>query len=71
VGFSADYSVRSDRYRCEAARPDDVASELNDLPDGKGGYRLIARRDVFAIAERTVQEGSSLAAVQLHVAHIA
>lgn len=46
-------------------------AELDDLATGRGKYRLIARRDVFAIADRVAQEGSSWAVAQLHVACIA
>lgn len=46
-------------------------AELDDLAVGEGKYRLIARRDVFAIAERAAHGGSSWAVAQLHVACIA
>lgn len=66
-------TIRFDPVDIHAKLPDPQMwpSELDDLPDGGGKYRLIARRDVFAIAERAAQEGSSRAAAQLHVACIA
>lgn len=46
-------------------------AELDGLVAGEGKYRWIACRDVFAIADRVAQEGSSWAVAQLHVACIA
>jgi hypothetical protein len=66
-------TIRFDPVDIRAKLPDPRMwpDELDDLPDGGSKYRLIARRDVFAIAERAVQEGSSWAVAQLHVACVA
>ena len=66
-------TIRFDPADIRAKLPDQRMwpDELDDLAGGEGKYRLIARRDVFAIADRAVQEGSSWAIAQLHVACIA
>ncbi|WP_032392809.1 8-oxoguanine DNA glycosylase OGG fold protein [Rhodococcoides fascians] len=66
-------TIRFDPSDVRAKLPDPRMwpAELDDLANGEGKYQLIARRDVFAVAERAVREGSSWAVAQLHVACIA
>ncbi len=63
-------SIRFDPAAVRARLPDAAMwpDELDSASAGSGRYRLVSRRDVFEVATRAAQDGSPIAAAQLHVA---